>query len=77
MKTEIATPHVGVTTDASIQIRQARQGLLVFAIFLIPLSLFGYWFNVKYPDLDLVFSTLPMMFAPGIASILTRLERAD
>jgi membrane protease YdiL (CAAX protease family) len=59
-----------------MQVRRARQGLLVFAGFLIPLSLFGYWFLIK-TNLPFNFSIWPMMFAPGLASIITRLVRRE
>jgi membrane protease YdiL (CAAX protease family) len=58
-------------------VRRARQGLLVFAVFLIPLSLFGYWFDITHTDLPLNLPILPLMFAPGTASILTRLLRRE
>jgi hypothetical protein len=64
-------------TDGAMVVRRARQGLLVFAVFLIPFSLFGYWFNVAHNDLPLNLPVLPMMFAPGLASILTRLLRRE
>src|SRR6266487_3527771 len=77
MTINVATPRIVTTTDDGMEVRRARQGLLVFAAFLIPLSLFGYWFNIKYPDLNLNFSVMPMMFAPGLASIITRLVRRE
>jgi membrane protease YdiL (CAAX protease family) len=58
-------------------VRRARQGLLVFALFLVPFSLFGYWFNIHHNDLPLNLPSLPLMFAPGLASILTRLLRRE
>jgi uncharacterized protein len=64
-------------TDGAMVVHRARQGLLVFAVFLIPFSLFGYWFNVAHNDLPLNLPVLPMMFAPGLASILTRLLRRE
>ena len=64
-------------TDGAMVVRRAQQGLLVFAVFLIPFSLFGYWFNVAHNDLPLNLPVLPMMFAPGLASILTRLLRRE
>jgi uncharacterized protein len=72
MTINVATPRIVTTTDDEMQARRARQGLLVFAGFLIPLSLFGYWFLIK-TNLPLNFSIWPMMFAPGLASIITRL----
>ena len=77
MTTTVATSPIVTTTDVGMQVRRARHGLLVFAGFLIPLSLFGYWFNIRYPDLNLNFSVMPMMFAPGLASILTRLVHRE
>ena len=77
MTTVSATPNVQTSSDTLAQVRRARQGLLVFAVFLIPLSVFGYWFNIKYPELPLTLPTLPLMFAPGLASILTRLLRRE
>ena len=77
MKTNIATPQMETITDDQMQVRHARQGLLVFAVFLIPLSLFGYWFNVKHTDLPLNFPMAPLMFSPALASIITRLVRGE
>jgi membrane protease YdiL (CAAX protease family) len=65
-----------ITGDA-IDVRRARQGLIIFAVFLIPLSLFGYWFYINNNDLPLNIPVLPMMFAPGLASIITRLLRHE
>ena len=76
MAINVATPGIVTTTDDEMQVRRARQGLLVFAGFLIPLSLFGYWFLIK-TELPLNFSIWPMMFAPGLASIITRLVRRE
>ncbi len=76
MTINVATPRIVTTTDDETQVRRARQGLLVFAGFLIPLSLFGYWFLIK-TELPLNFSIWPMMFAPGLASIITRLVRRE
>ncbi|MFN8491279.1 MAG: type II CAAX endopeptidase family protein [Caldilineaceae bacterium] len=70
-------PYIAATTDASQRVRQARQGLLVFAGFLIPLSLFGYWFYVNYPDAPLTLPSLPLMLAPGVAAVLTRWLRRE
>lgn len=77
MTTNIVTSPSRAATEEQIQIRRARQGLLVFAGFLIPFSLFGYWFNKNYPDLPLNFPTWPLMFAPGVASVITRLLRRE
>src|SRR6266498_670023 len=76
MAINVATPRMATTTDDEMQVRRARQGLLVFAGFLIPLSLFGYWFLIK-TALPLNFSIWPLMFAPGLASIITRLVRRE
>jgi len=77
MTTVSATPNVQTSSETLAQVHRARQGLLVFAVFLIPLSVFGYWFNIKYPELPLILPTLPLMLAPGLASILTRLLRRE
>src|SRR6266540_3587422 len=77
MAIKVATPRIVTTTDDEMQVRRARQGLLVFAVFLIPLSLFGYWFYINQKDLPLNVPVLPMMFAPGLASIITRLLRRE
>jgi membrane protease YdiL (CAAX protease family) len=76
MTINVATPRIVTTTDEEMQVRRARRGLLVFAGFLIPLSLFGYWFLIK-TNLPFNFSIWPMMFAPGLASIITRLVRRE
>lgn len=77
MKANVATPHVEADTDTQMHIRRARQGLLGFACLLIPLSLFGYWFYVNFPDAPLILPSLPLMFSPGLASIITRLMRRE
>src|SRR5436190_5430194 len=64
-------------TENQMSVRRARQGLLVFACLLIPLSLFGYWFYVNFPDAPLVLPSLPLMLSPGLASIITRLLRRE
>ena len=51
---------------------RARQGLLVFAAALIPLSLFGYWFNLAFRDAPLMIPSLPLMLAPALASVTAR-----
>lgn len=76
MTTDIVTPQIETTTDVQMQAHRAQQGLLLFAGFLIPLSLFGYWFLIN-TNLPLNFSIWPMMFAPGLASIITRLVRRE
>jgi membrane protease YdiL (CAAX protease family) len=77
MKAHVATPYVEADTETQMHIRRARQGLLVFACLLIPLSLFGYWFYVNFPDAPLILPSLPLMFSPGLASIITRLMRRE
>src|ERR1051325_3704992 len=77
MTTISAASSVKSMGEDGVTVRRARQGLLLFAVFLIPLSLFGYWFNINHTDLPLNFPILPLMFAPGVASILTRLVRRE
>ena len=77
MTTFSAASKAKLITEDAMTVRRARQGLLLFAAFLIPLSLFGYWFNINNTDLPLNVPILPMMFAPGLASILTRLLRRE
>jgi CAAX protease family protein len=77
MTTISAASSVKSMGDDGVAVRRARQGLLLFAVFLIPLSLFGYWFNINQTDLPLNLPILPLMFAPGLASILTRLVRRE
>lgn len=72
-----ATSRVKSIADDAMAVRRARQGLLLFGVLLIPLSLFGYWFNINHTDLPLNLPILPLMFAPGMASILTRLLRRE
>ncbi len=76
MTIDIVAP-LDPTPDGRMHVRQARQGLLLFAVFLVSLSLFGYWFNVAFADLPLNLPSWPLMFAPGVASILTRLLRRE
>ena len=76
--TVLSTPHpVEADKDNPMSVRRARQGLLVFTCFLIPLSLFGYWFYVNFPDAPLVLPSLPLMLSPGLASIITRILRRE
>jgi len=77
MTTVSAASNAKPITEDVMTVRRARQGLLIFALFLVPLSLFGYWFNINNTDLPLNVPILPMMFAPGLASILTRLLRRE
>lgn len=77
MTTEIATPHVEAAPDSISQVRRARQSLLVFACFLIPLSLFGYWFSVMLGNDLPIIPLLPMALAPGLSSVITRLLRRE
>jgi membrane protease YdiL (CAAX protease family) len=76
MTTGIALPQVETTEDA-VQVRRARQGLLVFAGFLIPLSILGYWFYIAMGDALPILPSLPMALAPGLASVCTRLLRHE
>jgi uncharacterized protein len=77
MTTLSATSRTESISDQARVVRRARQGLLIFIVFLIPLSLFGYWFNIYHNDLPLNLPVLPLMFAPGLASILTRFLRRE
>jgi uncharacterized protein len=77
MTTVSAASRVQSIADDAMAVRRARQGLLIFALFLVPLSLFGYWFNLNHNDLPLNLPILPLMFAPGLASIITRLLRRE
>jgi membrane protease YdiL (CAAX protease family) len=76
MTTGIAVPQVEANED-QMQVRQARQGLLVFAGFLIPLSILGYWFYIAMGDALPILPSLPMALAPGLASVFTRLLRHE
>jgi len=76
MTTDIANPH-SETTDQQNLVRYARQSLLIFAGFLIPFSLFGYWFYVSFPDAPLILPSLPLALAPGLAAVITRLVRRE
>jgi len=76
MSTNVAIPQVQPAADV-VQVQRARQSLLVFASFLIPLSLFGYWFNVKLGDFLPIIPMLPLALAPGLASVITRLLRHE
>lgn len=77
MTTDIAVPHVETSSDPLMQVRRARQSLLIFACFLIPLSSFGYWIWVTFPDAPFIFPTLAFSLSPGVASTLTRLVRRE
>lgn len=73
MTTDIVTPHVEATPNPATDVRRARQSLLVFAAFLIPLSAFGYWVWVTFPDAPFILPSLSLSLSPGLASVLTRL----
>lgn len=77
MTTDIVTPRVEPVADSVMNVRRARQGLLVFGGFLVPLSLFGYWFNVKLGDFLPILPMLPLALAPGLASVITRRLRGE
>lgn len=56
----------------------ARGGLLTFGLLLLPLSLLGYWFlDMTRASLPLNLPTLPLMLAPAVASMGTRLTRRE
>ena len=56
----------------------ARGGLLTFGLLLLPLSLLGYWFlDATRASLPLNLPTLPLMLAPAVASVSTRLIRHE
>jgi uncharacterized protein len=76
MSIQNAPPAVD-TGARPITIQSAQKGLLVFAGFLIPLSLFGYWFYINFSDLPLTLPSLPLALCPGLACILTRLVRRE
>jgi uncharacterized protein len=59
---------------AAPEAAQARRGLLVFGLLLLPLSLFGYWFfHVTRDSAPLNLSTVPIMWAPAVSALLARL----
>jgi uncharacterized protein len=66
--TTTLAPHP-LTLSAS----RARQGLVLFAAALVPLSLFGYWFNLAFRSAPLMIPSLPLMLAPTLASFVARL----
>jgi uncharacterized protein len=76
MTSQSVAPVIATGADP-ISARRSRQGLLVFAGFLIPLSLFGYWFYISFPDLPLTLPSLPLALSPGLACVLTRLVRRE
>jgi uncharacterized protein len=77
MTTNVAAPYVDATTDPQMQVRRARQSLLLFAGFLIPLSTFGYWIWIHFPDAPFILPSVPLSLSPGLASVLTRLVRRE
>lgn len=77
MTTDIAVPQIETTGDSLTQVRRARQSLFIFAIFLIPLSSFGFWVWVTFPDAPFILPTLAFSLSPGLASALTRLVRRE
>lgn len=64
-------------TSEENQAARARQNLLIFAVILILLSLFGYWFYVNNTDLPLTLPGLPLALSPALASIITRWIRRE
>jgi membrane protease YdiL (CAAX protease family) len=77
MSSALEAPPVEITPDGLLQVQRARQGLLVFAGFLIPLSLFGYWFYATMGNTLPLVPSFPLMLAPGLAAVLTRLLRRE
>lgn len=58
----------GLQTHVSpVRVAQARRGLLVFAVTLLPLSIFGYWYAVEGG------TSMLLAFTPAVASIIARL----
>ena len=53
--------------------QRARKSLFVFAGFLIPLSILGYWIWTSSPDAPFILPSLMLSLSPAIASVLTRL----
>jgi uncharacterized protein len=55
-------------------VREARRELVAFGIFLVPLSLLGYWiYHATRASAPLNLPTLPLMWTPGLAAILANL----
>jgi hypothetical protein len=73
MTADIAAPQFKTTEDPLVQARRARKSLLVFAGFLVPLSILGYWIWASFPDAPFILPSLLLSLSPGIASVLTRL----
>lgn len=70
----MALPSVPNTSGTDSRSHAARQGLVVYGLLLLPLSLFGYWFYAVAQAGGLPLGTsLPIMLAPGVASLATRL----
>lgn len=73
MTTNAITPSVKMPTDPLVQVRRAKQSLLVFAGFLVPLSILGYWIWTSFPDAPFILPSLALSLSPGLASAFTRL----
>jgi uncharacterized protein len=68
--TRISAP----TALTAVSAARARRSLLLFATVLLPLSVVGYWFmGQTRTSLPLNLPTLPLMLAPGLSALVTRL----
>ena len=73
MTVNTTTPQAEQNTETIARERRAMQSLLVFALFLIPLSILGYWIWTNFPDAPFILPSLALSLSPGLASIFTRL----
>ncbi len=73
---EIST--LASTPDTSITVQQARRGLTIFGLLLLPLSIFGYWFYAMAEANNLPLgASIPIMLSPTIAAVITRLMQRE
>jgi membrane protease YdiL (CAAX protease family) len=73
MTADVASPLIETTGDTHIQVRRARKNLLVFAGFLVSLSILGYWIWGTFPEAPFILPSLMVSLSPAIASVFTRL----
>ena len=64
--------------DSSVNVQQARRGLTIFGLLLLPLSIFGYWFYAMAEARNLPLgASIPIMLSPTIAAVITRLVQRE
>jgi len=73
MRTDFSNTAVAGIDGEKERVRLARRGLLAFFAMLVPLTVLGYALAMTVDEAFVLF----LMWAPGLASILTRLVRRE